>query len=97
MKVVETNFIRKTKPSRSLTFRNSGLGPDIGDTVTDRSYTDYLPSVNLAYSATDDIILRASWSKNMQPLNLDQWGAGKNCRFSILMTVVAVCVSLTGH
>lgn len=76
MKVVETNlYVKQNLVGPNLP--HSGLGPDIGDTVTDRSYTDYLPSVNLAYSATDDIILRASWSKNMQPLNLDQWGAGK--------------------
>lgn len=76
MKVVETNlYVKQNLVGPNLP--HSGLGPDIGDTVTDRSYTDYLPSINLAYSATDDIILRASWSKNMQPLNLDQWGAGK--------------------
>ena len=67
MKVVETNlYVKQNLVGPNLP--HSGLGPDIGDTVTDRSYTDYLPSVNLAYSATDDIILRASWSKNMQPL-----------------------------
>ncbi|MGO3784696.1 MAG: TonB-dependent receptor domain-containing protein [Pseudoalteromonas prydzensis] len=66
MKVVETNlYVKQNLVGPNLP--HSGLGPDIGDTVTDRSYTDYLPSVNLAYSATDDIILRASWSKN-QPL-----------------------------
>lgn len=76
MKVIETDLhVKQNLVGPNLP--HSGLGPDIGDVVTERSYTDYLPSVNLAYALTDDIILRGAWSKNMQPLNLDQWGAGK--------------------
>lgn len=56
---------------------HSGLSPDVGDQVTERSYTDYLPSLNIAVEATEDIILRAAYSKNMQALDLSQWGGGK--------------------
>ncbi|WP_340678827.1 TonB-dependent receptor [Paraglaciecola sp.] len=76
MKVIETDlYVKQNLVGPNLP--HSGLGPDIGDVVTERSYTDYLPSINLAYAATEDIILRAAWSKNMQALNLEQWGAGK--------------------
>ncbi|WP_102795459.1 TonB-dependent receptor [Bowmanella denitrificans] len=76
IKMVDTDlYVKQNLVGPNLP--HSGLGPDIGDAVTDRGYRDYLPSVNLAYSVTDDIIVRAAYSKNMQPLNLSQWGEGK--------------------
>jgi TonB-dependent receptor len=76
MKVIETDLtVKQNLVGPNLP--HSGLGPDIGDVLTERSYTDYLPSLNLAYAATEDIVLRAAWSKNMQALNMSQWGAGK--------------------
>ncbi|MBC3765707.1 TonB-dependent receptor [Neptunicella marina] len=76
MKVIETDlYVKQNLVGASLP--HSGLGPDTGDVVTERSYTDYLPSVNLAYNATQDVILRAAYSKNMQALNLASWGGGK--------------------
>ncbi len=76
MKVVETDLtVKQNLVGPNLP--HSGLGPDIGDVITERSYTDYLPSLNLAYSVSDEVVLRAAWSKNMQALNMDQWGAGK--------------------
>jgi len=76
MKVIETDlYVKQNLVGPNLP--HSGLGPDIGDEVTDRSYTDYLPSLNLAYSLTEEVILRASYSKNMQALNLSEWGEGK--------------------
>jgi TonB-dependent receptor len=76
LKVVETDlYVKQNLVGPNLP--HSGLGPDIGDEVTQRSYTDYLPSLNLAYAATEDIVLRAAWSKNMQALDLAEWGKGK--------------------
>ncbi|MBT1063686.1 TonB-dependent receptor [Bowmanella sp. Y26] len=76
MKVVETDlFVRQNVTGPSLP--HSGTAADEGDEVYERSYTDYLPSFNLAYAATDDVILRAAWAKNMQALNLSAWGGGK--------------------
>jgi len=77
MKVIETDlYVKQNLVGPNLP--HSGLGPDIGDAVTERSYTDYLPSLNLAYAATEGIVLRAAWSKNMQALDLAQWGDGKS-------------------
>ena len=76
MKVIETDLtVKQNLVGPNLP--HSGLGPDIGDVLTERSYTDYLPSLNLAYAATEDIVLRAAWSKNMQALDLAEWGKGK--------------------
>ena len=76
VKVIETDlFVKQNLVGPNLP--HSGLGPDIGDTVTERSYTDVLPTMNLAYQATDDVVLRAAYSENMQALNLSQWGDGK--------------------
>ncbi len=38
--------------------------------------TDVLPAVNFALNMTDQLTLRLSYSKNMMPLNLSQWGGG---------------------
>lgn len=82
MKVVETDlYVKQNTVGANLP--HSGLGPDTGDVVTERSYTDYLPSLNLALTATEDVILRAAYSKNMQALSLASWGGGKTVGMSI--------------
>lgn len=76
LKVVETDlYVKQNLVGASLP--HSGLGPDTGDAVTERSYTDYLPSLNIAYQASEDVVVRGAYSKNMQPLDLAQWGGGK--------------------
>lgn len=76
LKVVETDlYVKQNLVGASLP--HSGLGPDTGDAVTERSYTDYLPSLNIAYQASEDVVVRGAYSKNMQPLDLNQWGGGK--------------------
>lgn len=86
IKVVQTDLYVK----QNLTGPNlphSGLAPDAGDAVTERSYTDYLPSLNVNAEVTDDIILRGAYSENMQPLDLMVWGGGK----SVGMTIDGSC------
>ncbi|WP_020208156.1 TonB-dependent receptor [Gilvimarinus chinensis] len=57
---------------------HSGVSYDAGDVVTERGYTDVLPSLNLSYHLADDLILRASYGKTMQPLDLLTWGGAKS-------------------
>lgn len=57
---------------------HSGVNYDAGDEVTQRSYTDVLPSLNLAYDLTDDVKLRFGYGKTMQPLDLLNWGGAKS-------------------
>lgn len=54
-----------------------------GQVYTDRSYIDILPTANIAFHFTPDFTLRASWSKNMVPLNLDQWGGGLGFNYAV--------------
>ncbi len=76
LKVIKTDLYVKQNIV-GATLPHSGLGPDVGDAVTEREYTDYLPSLNLAYDVSDDVVLRAAFSKNMQALGLAEWGGGK--------------------
>ncbi len=93
LKVIETDlFVKQNLVGPNLP--HSGLGPDVGDAVTERSYRDELPSINLAYQATDDVVLRAAYSQNMQPLNLSQWGAGK--RVGLVFNNECGCMRVNG-
>ncbi|MBU0911908.1 MAG: TonB-dependent receptor [Gammaproteobacteria bacterium] len=82
MKVVETD-LRVKQNLTGVNLPHSGLAPDTGDVVTERSYTDYLPSLNVNAQVMDDVILRAAFSKNMQPLDLMVWGGGKTVGMTI--------------
>ncbi|WP_246068617.1 TonB-dependent receptor [Microbulbifer harenosus] len=56
---------------------------DGGAFVTSRSYTDLLPSLNLAFDLREDLILRAAYAKTTSPLNLEQWGGGLSPTYAI--------------
>lgn len=49
---------------------------DIGDTISSRSYTDWLPTVNLAYDFNDRLRMRFAYAKTMIPLDLGNYGGG---------------------
>jgi TonB-dependent receptor len=51
-----------------------------------RSYNDVLPAINLALNVTDKFTMRFSYSKNMMPLNLSQWGGGLQLNYSLQET-----------
>ena len=57
-----------------------------GTQVTQRSYNDVLPAVNLALNVTSKFTARFSYSKNMMPLNLSQWGGGLQLNYSLQET-----------
>ena len=57
-----------------------------GTEVTKRSYNDVLPAINFALNITDKLTMRVSYSKNMMPLNLSQWGGGLQLNYSLLET-----------
>ena len=59
------------------------LAEDNGTVHTSRTYTDYLPALNLAFDFTPQLKLRLAYSKNMMPLNLDQWGGGLTLNYGI--------------
>ena len=59
---------------------------DAGTQVSKRSYNDVLPAANFALNFTHDLTMRLSYSKNMMPLNLSQWGGGLQLNYSLLET-----------
>src|SRR5882757_9651265 len=59
---------------------------DVGTAVTRRSYNDVLPAANLSLNVTDKLTARFAVSKNMMPLDLQQWGGGLQLNYSLLET-----------
>ena len=59
---------------------------DAGADVTRRSYNDVLPAVNFSLNMTEKLTVRLSYSKNMMPLNLSQWGGGLQLNYSLQET-----------
>ncbi len=49
---------------------------DGGVVQTDRNFTDTLPVANIYFDLRNNLRLRLAYSKNMQLLDLDQWGGG---------------------
>lgn len=77
LKVVETDLtIVANEVGAQLP--HSGTNVDTGDVVTKRSYTDYLPSLNLVADVAEDVKVRFAYGESMMPLNLLQWGGGKS-------------------
>lgn len=62
--------------------------PAAGTLPTNRSFTDWLPAINLAINLTPSLVWRLAASKNMMPLTLDQWGGG------VSLTYAAVAITL---
>jgi TonB-dependent receptor len=57
-----------------------------GTQLIQRSYNDVLPAINLALNVTSQFTMRFSYSKNMMPLNLSQWGGGLQLNYSLQET-----------
>lgn len=55
---------------------STGLQNGTIEVTVDNDYSDTLPSINLAYDVSDDVILRASWSKVMSRPNLTTLNPG---------------------
>ncbi|KZN55110.1 TonB-denpendent receptor [Pseudoalteromonas luteoviolacea CPMOR-2] len=52
------------------------VAQDDGDIVSNRSFNDFLPSINAAFNLQDDLILRTSWGKTMTRLDLKALAGG---------------------
>lgn len=64
--------------------RPYGLAGEVaGTNETNREFTDYLPSINLAFDFTHNLKLRVAMTRTMTLLNLDQWGGGLNPTYAI--------------
>ena len=59
---------------------------DVGTAVTRRSYNDVLPALNFSLNVTNQLTVRFAASKNMMPLDLQQWGGGLQLNYSLQET-----------
>jgi TonB-dependent receptor len=75
-----------------LTVRQNSVGApqpygaanfDGGDVVTDRSFHDWLPSINLAFDLAENLKFRIGYTKTMTMLNLEQWGGALSPSYAI--------------
>lgn len=90
--VIQTHLLVK----QNLTGATQNYGDtnlDVGDTVTTRKYTDWLPSVNATYDATDQLKFRFGYSKTMQPLDLQNYGGGLSISTADCGTKPGRCVT----
>lgn len=75
VKVIRTELTaRQNLTGDVMNYGDTNL--DVGDTISSRSYTDYLPSVNLMYDFSDRLKLRGAFNKTMIPLDLGNYGGG---------------------
>lgn len=76
-RVIKTNLdVHRYLKGTALAY---GIFPKaVGMQNTVKSYTDILPAVNLTVDLTSKLLVRFAGSKNMVPLDLDQWGGGLN-------------------
>ena len=75
VRVIETELtVKQNRGGSNKAYGNTQY--DVGDLVTKRSYSDFLPTLNVAYQATDDIVLRFAYTEAMTPLDLNLYGDG---------------------
>ncbi|QFU77341.1 TonB-dependent receptor [Halioglobus maricola] len=68
------NTVRQNIAGAGIPYGNTNV--DDGDVVTEVDDTEYLPSLNVSWDITDNLIARAAYAKNSVPLDLNQWGDG---------------------
>jgi len=75
LRVIQTELLVKQNNTGD-TLAYGDTNADVGDTVSRRKYTDWLPSLNMVYDFNDHLKLRFAYSKTMQPLDLGSYGGG---------------------
>jgi TonB-dependent receptor len=92
LRVIQTHLLVK----QNLTGATQNYGDtnlDVGDTVTSRKYTDWLPSLNAVYDFDDHLKFRFAFSKTMQPLDLGNYGGGLSISTADCGTKPGRCVT----
>ncbi|MGH9561933.1 MAG: TonB-dependent receptor domain-containing protein, partial [Terracidiphilus sp.] len=57
---------------------------DLGAIHAEHDFNDVLPALNLAFYLRENLKLRFAYAKNMQLLDLDQWGGGLTLQYGIV-------------
>ncbi len=85
---------------RNLVGENRPYGvaaEDLGDENISRSFTDFLPTINASYNLTDNLKVRAAYSKTMTLLNLQEWGGGLALNFGLENAATQLFAVLGGN
>ncbi|WP_299596870.1 TonB-dependent receptor [uncultured Microbulbifer sp.] len=77
VKVIESEIEAVIYQTTSVTRTNGGSNYYTGRTTERKRRTDVLPSLNLAWNVTDDVMLRFAAAKNKQDLDLDNYGSSR--------------------
>lgn len=73
VRVIQTELnVKQNVTGDTLAYGDTNA--DTGDTVTNRKYTDVLPSLNINADVTDQFKVRFGYAKTMQPLDLGNYG-----------------------
>lgn len=73
VRVIQTELnVKQNVTGDTLAYGDTSA--DTGDTVTNRKYTDVLPSLNINADVTDQFKVRFGYAKTMQPLDLGNYG-----------------------
>ncbi|MCK7598579.1 TonB-dependent receptor [Microbulbifer sp. CAU 1566] len=77
VKVIDSEIQAVIYETTSVTRTNGGSNYYTGRTTETKKRTDVLPSLNLAWNVTDDVMLRFAAAKNKQDLDLDNYGSSR--------------------
>jgi len=92
LQVIQTDLlVKQNLTGATQNYGNTNL--DVGDSVTTRKYTDWLPSLNASYDATDNLKFRFAVAKTMQPLDLGNYGGGLTINTADCGTKPGRCVT----
>ncbi len=85
VRLIHTN-LSITQYLSGLPGQNITEPAEAGTQKFQRSYNDVLPALNFALNMTSQLTMRLSYSKNMLPLDLKQWGGGLALNYSLQET-----------
>jgi len=74
-KIIQTTITTKQNVT-GPTISYGDTQSDVGDTLTDRTYNDVLPALNVAANISDEFKVRFAATKTMTPLDLGSYGGG---------------------
>ncbi len=82
LRVIDTDLrVRQNIAGAGIPYGNTNV--DDGDVITRVSTTEVLPAINLKYQVNDRLAVRAAYTENTVPLDLNQWGDGLSISTSL--------------
>ncbi|MDC7675579.1 TonB-dependent receptor [Asticcacaulis machinosus] len=83
VQIVDTDLSVQQNLISPVSGQYGAAAADAGDVITNRSFTDVLPSFNAVADINDSMKVRVGYSKNMTLLDLEQWGGAKSLSYAL--------------